>query len=48
MRKNARGHTELYALPGSYCSACESSTTYTLITIRTKGRKYDHLRHTFA
>ena len=28
---NARGHAELHALPGSYCSAFESSTTDTLI-----------------
>jgi hypothetical protein len=28
---NARGHAELHALPGSYCSAWESSITFTLI-----------------
>ena len=41
---NARGHAELHALPGSYCSAWESSITFALITIRTKGRKSDRLR----
>lgn len=30
---NARGHAELHALPGSYCSAWESSITFTFIAV---------------
>ena len=33
---NARGHAELHALPGSYCSAWESSITITLSVVITK------------